>query len=370
MTRSAVISGVLLLAGCAALCSYLVAFASRRLAFRAGAIDQPTGGRKIHHKPIPLWGGLGIAVTIVCLSILVRSFSFFDAFGPIPIPVSHLVGYIAGLVVLGIGGAVDDRYPLAAKIQIIFPILAILAVMSGGVAITQVSRLTGHGALSLVWWSPSWNLFGFSLDLLLPAHLITFVWLLVATYATKVLDGLDGLVTGQTVIGAALVGTLTLTTAYFQPGVSVLAAVVGGAFLGFLPHNINPAKQFLGEAGATMAGFSLGVLALLSSAKIAIALSVLAIPIADVFFVFLGRLYRGEPWYRGDMTHLHFRLLRAGFSQQAAVWTLWLVSLFAGIAALGLQTRGKIFLVTSLVIGTALASQVTRWFAHKAEDAD
>jgi UDP-GlcNAc:undecaprenyl-phosphate GlcNAc-1-phosphate transferase len=212
--------------------------------------------------------------------------------------------------------------------------------------------------------------FGFSLDLLLPAHLITFVWLLVATYATKVLDGLDGLVTGQTVIGAALVGALTLTTTYFQPGVSVLAAVVGGAFLGFLPHNISPAKQFLGEAGATMAGFSLGVLALLSSAKIAIALSVLAIPIADVVFVVLGRLYRGEPWYRGDMTHLHFRLLRAGLSQQAAVWTLWLVSLFAGIAALGLQTRGKIFLVTSLVVATALASRVTSWFAHKAKDVD
>jgi hypothetical protein len=151
---------------------------------------------------------------------------------------------------------------------------------------------------------------------------------------------------------------------------AVLAAVVGGAFLGFLPHNISPAKQFLGEAGATMAGFSLGVLALLSSAKIAIALSVLAIPIADVVFVVLGRLYRGEPWYRGDMTHLHFRLLRAGLSQQAAVWTLWLVSLFAGIAALGLQTRGKIFLVTSLVVATALASRVTSWFAHKAKDVD
>lgn len=153
MTRSAVISGVLLLAGCAALCSYLVTFASRRLALHAGAIDQPNGGRKIHRKPIPLWGGLGIAVTILCLSVLLRSFSLFDVFDLIP--VSHLVGYLAGLVILGIGGAVDDRYPLAPKIQIVFPILAILAVMSGGVAITQVSRLTGHGALSLVWWSPS-----------------------------------------------------------------------------------------------------------------------------------------------------------------------------------------------------------------------
>jgi UDP-GlcNAc:undecaprenyl-phosphate GlcNAc-1-phosphate transferase len=184
---------------------------------------------------------------------------------------------------------------------------------------------------------------------------------MVATYATKVMDGLDGLVTGITVIGAAMVGALTLSPAYFQPGVSLLSGMIGGSFFGFLPRNFYPARQFLGEVGSTVAGFSLGFLAIVSSAKIAIALAVLAIPIADIARVAVGRIRRGVAPWKGDDTHLHFRLLQSGLSQRKAVIFLWAVSLVAGLAALSLQTKGKLFLVGCLVIFTFSVA----WLTHR-----
>ena len=131
---------------------------------------------------------------------------------------------------------------------------------------------------------------------------------------------------------------------------------------------MHPAKQFLGEAGSTLAGFSLGVLAILSSAKIAIALAALAIPIADLVLVVFGRMRRGQPWFKGDDTHLHFRLLRAGISHRMAVLLYWGIALLAGVAALSLQTRGKIFLIAFLFVLAVLGSTVAGSFSKRQDE--
>jgi UDP-GlcNAc:undecaprenyl-phosphate GlcNAc-1-phosphate transferase len=202
----------------------------------------------------------------------------------------------------------------------------------------------------------------------LPSDVLTIIWLMVATYAVKILDGLDGLVTGLTIIGSSIVAALSLSLTYFQPPVALLAGLIGGSYLGFLPRNFNPAKQFLGESGSTIAGFSLGFLAILSSAKVAIALSVLAIPITDVVIVIFGRIHRGQPWFRGDDTHLHFRLIKAGLSNRAAVLLYWGVSLIAGIFVLSLQTQGKIFIIFLLCLATALASYIAGLRSRRARE--
>lgn len=343
----------------AGLLSYGLSYVSTWLAWRGKFLDLPKGGRKIHQRTIPLLGGLGIALTIIVLLGLFDVY-VFESF-PDGLRNGQLFGYVAGVLLLVVGGMIDDRHPLTAKVQILFPILAAACVILGGTGIVQITQPGSHVGFSLVWWQWDGALGTARFRLSLPADALTFMWLLVATYATKVLDGLDGLVTGLTVIGSGIVGALCLSTAYFQPAVSMVAGIIGGSFLGFLPRNLHPAKQFLGESGATIAGFSLGVLAILSSAKIAMALCVLAIPIVDVVLVVLGRIRRGVPWYQGDDTHLHFRLLKAGFSQRTAVWLLWGVSLFAGIAALGLQTRGKLFLVAGLIVFAAFSSFIAGW---------
>lgn len=340
----------------AAVVSYLAALFSARLARKAGAVDQPTGGRKIHTRPIPLYGGVGISLTLLVILGLLSTPGYLSSFG---LRSAQILGLTAGIIILLIGGVIDDRRPLSPAVQILFSVSASLAVLFSGTGIMQVTN-PGGGAFSLVWWKYD------PLNLSLPADLLTLAWLLLTIYATKLLDGLDGLVTGLAVIGSGLIGALTLSPAYYQPGVALLTAAAGGSFLGFLPRNVHPAKQFLGEAGSTLAGFVLGFLAIVSSAKIAVALSVLAIPLADACLVVLGRLRRGVSPWKGDDTHLHFRLLRAGVSHRGAVVLLWGVSLAAGMAALTMQTRGKIFLVAVLIVLTVLISWMAKHYAKKA----
>lgn len=318
--------------------SWLATFGSRWFARRFQAIDRPTGGRKIHKKNMPLWGGVGIAVVIILfygiLVFLYRSGweTYFYQ--------EQLVGFILALVVLLIVGMLDDRYDLSPWIR--FPIYACacLIVMLTGTSIEQVTRLTGQGGMTLGFLE--WP--------------VTFVWLFGVTLTMKILDGLDGLVTGQTVIGAGLIAALALTPAYFQPPVAVLAVIIGAAYLGFLPVNMNPAKQFLGESGSVIAGFSLAFLAIVSGTKVATALMAIGLPLADASFVLVGRMLRGVSPFRGDDTHLHFKLLKAGLSQRWAVFTLWMIALAFGVVALGLQTRGKVLLLIGLLVLTILLS--------------
>ena len=345
MTRSELIPFALLVAAAVACLSFALSFFSSKLARAFGVVDMPSGGRKIHARSVPLWGGLGIACTLVIALITTLWYNIFLSGG---LGTRQLAGYLVGVLILLVGGLVDDRRPLPPRAQILFPILAALAVIASGTGIIQITNPATQRGFSLIWWKSGF----FSL----PADLITFAWLLIATYATKLLDGLDGLVAGMAVIGSALVGALSSSLSFFQPGIAILSAIIGGAYLGILPRNAHPSKLFLGEAGSTIAGFSLGVLAILSSAKVAIALTVLAIPITDVALVIGSRIRRGVPWYEGDNAHLHFRLLQAGLSQRTAVFLLWAIALFAGLIALTLQTRGKIFLIATLIVLTTLMS--------------
>lgn len=336
-----------------ATCSFVLSSISRKLAFHWKALDIP-GGRKKHDKPTPLLGGMGIGAAVLIWMYVAYQMQWISEGMVRPV---QLVGIALAIGILLVGGAIDDIRPLPAQIQIIFPCLAAILVIATGTGFVQVTNLFGKGGVQLIWWQ--WHAFSF------PADIMTFVWLVVATYALKIQDGLDGLVTGLGVIGSALVAALSSTVAFYQPAVALLSGIVGGAFAGFFPANWSPAKQFLGESGSTLAGFLLGVLAILSSAKVAIALCVLAIPIADILLVILGRVRRGVPWHQGDRSHLHFRLLAAGLSPRLVVLLLWAISATAGIAALSLQTRGKIFIIFALIGFTAIASWASSVFAKK-----
>lgn len=336
--------------------SLLLSFVFRKAAIFAGIIDQPTGGRKIHSHPIPLLGGWGIGIAIILLILLASSWGV--------VFVGHLVGiqlfgFVIGIIILLVGGFLDDRFHLPPVVQVLFPILAALAVILTKTTIAQITNPSG-GAFSLfVWHITLFRAFGESWVLSFPSDVLTFVWLISVTYAMKFLDGLDGLVSGQAVIGAGLIAALTLTHAYFQPDIAFLAVIIGGAFLGFLPFNFFPAKHFLGESGSTIAGFSLAFLAIVSGTKVATAFMAIGLPLADASFVILGRLLRGVSPFHGDDTHLHFKLLKAGLSQRAVVFLFWSISLLFGIAALGVQTKGKILLILALLGVTCLLSYVT-----------
>jgi UDP-GlcNAc:undecaprenyl-phosphate GlcNAc-1-phosphate transferase len=183
--------------------------------------------------------------------------------------------------------------------------------------------------------------------------LVVFPYLMGTTYATKLFDGLDGLVTGVSAIGALLIMSLALTSRYFQPDVALIAAIAAGAFVGFLPWNFHPAKIFLGEGGALFAGYLLGVLSVISGAKIAVVLMALGVAVVDAGWVILRRVFwEKRSFASGDRKHLHHRLLDAGFGQRTAVIFIWFISAAFGAATLILQSAGKLMAFILLAVFT------------------
>jgi len=302
-----------------------------KLAVRFEIVDQPDFIRKIHNKPIPLLGG---AVIFFVFFAVIFFFSKQLFVGNLNW--HHYIGFFIGGLILIIGGTLDDKYNFSPKQQIIFPILAIAAVLLGGVEIIKLSNPFGDylslGAVA--WLSP----------------IFIAIWLMGMMYTTKLLDGVDGLVSGVSTIGALVIFLFTLTTKYYQPDIAFVSLVLAGAIIGFLVYNFNPASIFLGEGGSLFLGFALGVLAIISGGKIAIALLVMGVPILDVAWTILRRLLSGKnPFRAADKKHLHHRLLALGLSQKQTVLIFYFLSALFGGAGLFLQSQGKL-LALSLIL--------------------
>jgi UDP-GlcNAc:undecaprenyl-phosphate GlcNAc-1-phosphate transferase len=130
-----------------------------------------------------------------------------------------------------------------------------------------------------------------------------------------------------------------------------LCLIFGGCALGFLIWNFYPAKIFLGEGGSTFLGFMLGVLAIISGAKIATTLLIMGIPILDVLWVIIRRIFKEKKSpFLADKKHLHFRLLDAGLNQRQAVLFLYLLTLLFGASAIFQKTLGKLVTLGILII--------------------
>jgi UDP-GlcNAc:undecaprenyl-phosphate GlcNAc-1-phosphate transferase len=344
----------LIVVALAAVVSYAMSFISRGVAKKVGAIDEPKGTKKIHRLPTPLFGGLGIFVVGgVGMALLAKMGWLAPALGT-----TQLLGFGLGALILLVVGLIDDRWPLSPRVLFPLYVLACVCVVVGGTSVRHLTNPAG-GVFSLV--AQQWNFFGGALSFAWPADVLTIGWLLILLFSTKLMDGLDGLVSGQASIGAAIILLLCLLPAYHLPAVALLSALMLGCYLGFLPANLFPAKQFLGESGSTLAGFVLGFLAIASGAKLATAFMALGVALIDVALVIFGRMRRHVPITQGDRTHLHHQLLDAGFTQRRAVGILWAIGLIFGLAALALQTRGKLLLFALLVVVTiSLSIYATR----------
>lgn len=320
------ISGLLLTA--------LFTVLARRVALYFNIIDQPdqdsAGGRKIHKYATPLLGGLAIFSAYFILL-----FFFSDHFLTGDLRWPHLWGFFIGALVIVIGGVLDDKYNLRPAQQIIFPFLAVAAVIAGGVEIAKITNPFG-GFIDLHSW-------------VFISPLLIGLWLLGMMYTTKLLDGVDGLVSGISAIGGLIIFLFTLTTRYYQPDIAFAAILLTGTVSGFLIFNWHPAKIFLGEGGSLLLGYILGVLAIISGGKIAIALLVMGVPILDVAWTIIRRLWAGQnPFKFSDRKHLHHRLLALGLSQRKTVLVFYLLSLTFGLSGLFLQSRGKFWALIAL----------------------
>lgn len=303
----------------------------QRLAKHYQIVDKP-GARKIHQQTIPLLGGLAIFFSFY-LVLFIFSSSFLSG----NLTWTHLLGFSIGGLLITIGGVLDDKYNLKPQWQIIFPLLAVVALLVGGISIDKLSSPFGR-VISLE-------------QLRYLGPVIILVWILGMTYTTKLLDGIDGLVSGVGAIASFVIFLFTTTTIYHQPDIALTALILFGSSLGFLVFNFHPAKIFLGESGSLFIGYVLGVLSIISGSKIAIALLIMGIPILDVAWTIVRRLLAGRnPFRSADRRHLHHRLLDLGLSQRQVVLVFYTLALLFGASGLFLQSRGKFLALLFLLV--------------------
>jgi len=296
----------------------------RRMAIRVGALDRPTHRKGTGQRVVPRLGGL--VVFSSCWAAL-SAFIAVGYFAPQFFVLSSvavrpvIVAFGAGLAMLVLG-AFDDKYDLPAKLKLAIQILVAIAVVSAGVRFDRI--LIGN----LI----DWELGHFAMPL-------SVIFLVGITNAVNLIDGVDGLATGSCLIIAIAVALIA--GAANNVGITLLAAALGGACLGFLPYNFSPARIFLGDSGSLFVGMTLGVLGITSGSKTAIAGSMLipmlllGYPVLDTLLVMLRRKLSGRSIFSGDHGHIHHRLLGRGLTHgQTALCLYAFCLLFCFVAVM------------------------------------
>jgi UDP-GlcNAc:undecaprenyl-phosphate GlcNAc-1-phosphate transferase len=296
----------------------------KKFAISKGAVDDPkSDDRRVHKKPIPRWGGMALYAGIVVAIVSILPFAYpKDPFAP----------YVISLLIFGglivIVGALDDLYQFSAKQQALFLLLVGFGVQFFSGSDPKMDlRIEGFGLP--LFGNPgemqTWKSFG------LFAYPITAIYIFVVTKTMDTIDGLDGLASGIASIAAA---TLAIAGVFGgQPRVALIAAAVMGASLGFLKHNFNPAKIFLGTGGSQLLGFMLACLSIVGTFKtlqtfaILIPMLIFGVPFFDAIFVIIRRLLSGQSIMQADKRHLHHTLMRAGLNQRQTVSILYLITL-------------------------------------------
>jgi UDP-GlcNAc:undecaprenyl-phosphate GlcNAc-1-phosphate transferase len=168
------------------------------------------------------------------------------------------------------------------------------------------------------------------------------------------IDGLDGLSSGIGLIAALVLGVISLTTqvAGGQPFITVLCFILAGSLLGFLRWNFHPATIFSGTSGVMFLGYTLAVLSILGTAKVAVAMLILGVPIIDAFWIIVRRLVEGRSPFSPDRGHLHHRLLDVGLSHRQTVVLIYGICIGLGLLAMLLTGTTQLY----AFIGVLLAS--------------
>lgn len=301
-----------------------------KLANKYKLVDDPKTHKHpaiIHKKPIPRAGGLSIFIAIV-----VTSFVFLT------VTLQLAVILLCGLLVVVVG-LLDDKFDISPYLRFVTNIIFAGLVVLSGVAIPFVTNPLG----GILHFTTS----GFFIPQILA--IIWIVWIMNMLNWSK---GVDGQMPGIAAISAIIIGLAALRFPVLEPSnilVSQLSFIVAGASLGFLVFNFYPAKIFPGYS-ATILGFLIGVLSILSGAKLATAVLVMGIPTADALFTVLRRVLSKKSPFWHDKGHLHHLLLGLGFSQRSIAVFYWVMSCLLGFISLNLSSKGKLFAIILVLV--------------------
>jgi UDP-GlcNAc:undecaprenyl-phosphate GlcNAc-1-phosphate transferase len=324
----------------AAAATYLLTVIAREIAVRTGAVAR-VRDRDVHAEPVPYLGGLAMLGGLTAAYVVARQLPFLSGSKAFVFHDARTV-LIAGALICAVG-TLDDLFELDALTKLGGQVLAAGFLILNGIQYILFPK-PGGGELSL--------------DSGQGALLTAFV--IVATInAVNFVDGLDGLATGVVAIGAIAFFVFcyqltSLNNASLASTGALLSAMLGGACMGFLPHNVNPARVFMGDSGSMLIGLVLSASAITLTGQysgtdlskgamgspaslaptflpLALPITLLVVPIADLVLAVVRRTRRGQAFYHPDKEHLHHRLLEIGHSQRRAVLIMWMwAALVAG----------------------------------------
>jgi UDP-GlcNAc:undecaprenyl-phosphate/decaprenyl-phosphate GlcNAc-1-phosphate transferase len=300
---------------------------ANRVARRVGAVVFPSE-QGLATRPTPALGGLAIlAGALVAGAIwMPATINLHHAPGTARGAggTVHTWAIAAGAVLITLIGAIDDARPLRPHWKLLGQIAAALLAVEGGAVVTDVTVPFLH-----------------TLQLPNTGGVLTVIWLVGLMNVVNFSDGVDGLAAGLCTIDGIAFAVIAFDL--HVSGAAVLAALTAGAALGFLFHNFPPASAFMGDSGANLLGYLLGVVAVVGSVKtgavvaLIVPLFVLAVPFLDTGFVVAKRLkYGHKPWERDD-NHFHHRMARMGFSQRRTVFYLYGWTLMLAAVAVALR---------------------------------
>lgn len=331
----------------AAVLAFALTPLASRVAHLAGAIDLPDAGRRVHSVPVPRGGGLAVVVAmIIAGSAALLLNAATGVIAPGRIGAEQIALLLGGAALAALFGFIDDRWQIRARWQLLAQLLLAAVAIGLGASITSIDNPLEFlgGAFdvdTLVFAGPV-------------AMLVTTLWVVGMINSINFIDGLDGLSTGVSLIAAMTLGIISLPGFQNQPMVALLCAVLAGALAGFLPWNFHPARIFIGTTGVYVAGFSLAILSILGTAKVAVALLVLGVPIIDTFWIITRRLLAGRSPFTPDRGHIHHRLLDLGLTHRRAVLLIYALCIALAALSLLLTGSGPLYAFMGIVIGFGL----------------
>jgi UDP-GlcNAc:undecaprenyl-phosphate GlcNAc-1-phosphate transferase len=341
----------------AAVVSFLLTPLAIRLGARMRAIDLPGDDRRVHQEPTPRTGGLAVAASFVLVAVLGllvnEALHFVPNLRAVRWP--QVAGLITGVGVGAMLGYLDDRLHLRARWQLAGQLVLAGVALASGIAIENVANPLGGQQLHFEGVAVAG---------------VTTLWVVGMINSANFIDGLDGLLTGIAIIAALTLGIFSLIGfgSDVQPFVAVGCGLLAGALLGFLPWNFHPARVFIGTAGVFAVGYALAALSVLGTAKVAVALLVLGVPIIDTFWVIVRRLASGRAPFSADRGHFHHRLLDLGLSHRSAVLVIYGLCIVLAALSLVLSGRGQVSAFIVIVLGAGLALFVLNRRARAALD--
>lgn len=317
--------------------SFLLTFLFRKLAFHKGWVDEP-GPKKLHKRPIVTMGGLVIFVSYWA--------TYF-----IGVPVANQLPkigaiFISSLIIL-CTGVIDDLYELRPWQKM----AGILLAANIFYFFTDV-RLD-HFTVAYLGTIEFGRL----------GYFVMMFWIAAITNSVNLMDGLDGLAAGTSIISLVTMGLVS----YFFMNTTNVAVVVMifllvGVLVGFLPHNFYPAKLFLGDTGALFVGFMIATLSLnglkhATFISLLIPVAILGVPLTDTLAAIIRRLMNKQAISQKDRGHLHHRLLYLGFSHRQTVLVIYAVGVIFSLTALLYPLSsfwGSVILTAGLLFGIVL----------------